>query len=55
VPFKTEVASVRIYGLIESDNLPSAAATSLMLFLITLFALGIFSTLRRRFVLKESA
>ena len=55
VPFKTEVASVRIYGLIESDNLPSAAATSLMLFVITLVALGIFSGLRRRFVLKESS
>lgn len=55
VPFKTEVASVRIYGLIESDNLPAAAATSLALMVITIFVLLVFSLLRRRFVLKEES
>jgi sulfate transport system permease protein len=48
VPFKTEVASVRIYGLIESDNLPAAAAVSLELFFLTIIVLVIFSVLRRR-------
>lgn len=55
VPFKTEVASVRIYGLIESDDLAGAAATSLALFVITIFVLTVFSRLRRRFVRKEEA
>ncbi len=53
VPFKTEVASVRIFGLISSDDLPAAAATSLALVVITLLILSIFSFFRRRFVLKE--
>jgi sulfate transport system permease protein len=53
VPFKTEVASVRIYGLIQSDDLAAAAATSFALFVITMFVLIIFSTFRRRFVAKE--
>ncbi|HEY3941125.1 MAG TPA: ABC transporter permease subunit [Acidimicrobiales bacterium] len=55
VPFKTEVASVRIYGLIESNNLPAAAATSLALSVITILVLTVFSFLRRRFVLKEAS
>lgn len=54
VPFKTEVASVRIYGLIESDDLQAAAAVSLALFVITLVVLTAFSLLRRRFVPKEA-
>lgn len=48
VPFKTEVASVRIYGLVESDNLPAAAAASLELFALTIVVLTIFSFIRRR-------
>jgi sulfate/thiosulfate transport system permease protein len=55
VPFKTEVASVRVYGLIESDDLASAAATSLALFVIALVVLTVFSRLRRRFVLREES
>jgi sulfate transport system permease protein len=50
VPFKTEVASVRIYGLISSDNLPAAAAVSLALFLLTIVVLTMLSLLRRRFL-----
>jgi sulfate transport system permease protein len=53
VPFKTEVASVRIYGLIESDDLQAAAAVSLALFLITIFVLTLFSLARRRFLIPE--
>jgi sulfate/thiosulfate transport system permease protein len=53
VPFRTEVASVRIYGLIESDDLSAAAATSLALFIVTLLVLAIFSIIRRRFALRE--
>jgi sulfate transport system permease protein len=54
VPYKTEVASVRIFGLIQSDNLPAAAATALALFVITIIVLSVFSLARRRFVLKEA-
>jgi sulfate transport system permease protein len=53
VPFKTEVASVRIYGLIESDDLQAAAAVSLALFLITIFVLTLLSLARRRFLIPE--
>ena len=53
VPFKTEVASVRIYGLIESDDLQAAAAVSLALFLITIVVLSLLSLARRRFVIPE--
>jgi sulfate/thiosulfate transport system permease protein len=53
VPFKTEVASVRIYGLIESNDLQAAAAVSLALFLITIFVLTLLSLARRRFLIPE--
>jgi sulfate transport system permease protein len=53
VPFKTEVASVRIYGLIESNDLQAAAAVSLALFLITIVVLTLFSLARRHFVIPE--
>jgi sulfate transport system permease protein len=53
VPFKTEVASVRIYGLIQSDDLPAAAAASLALFVLTIVVLTLLSLARRRFVLIE--
>ena len=54
VPFKTEVASVRIYGLIESDNLP-AAAVSLALFVIAIVVLALFSLARRHFLPKGAS
>ena len=50
VPYKTEVASVRIYGLIQSDDLAAAAATALALFVITIVVLTVLSLWRRRFV-----
>jgi len=53
VPFKTEVASVRIYGLIESDDIQAAAAVSLALFVITIVVLSLLSLARRRFVIPE--
>jgi sulfate transport system permease protein len=53
VPFKTEVASVRIFGLIESDNVPAAAATSLALFAVTIVVLTIVTIARRRYLPKE--
>jgi sulfate transport system permease protein len=54
VPFKTEVASVRIYGLIQSDNLPAAAAVSLALLVITIIVLTVFSLARRHFLKSEA-
>jgi sulfate transport system permease protein len=53
VPFKTEVASVRIFGLIQSDNLPAAAAVSLTLFIVTIVVLTALSLARRRFLRGE--
>ncbi|MEA2386734.1 MAG: sulfate/thiosulfate transport system permease protein, partial [Thermoleophilaceae bacterium] len=43
VPFKTEVASVFIFSQVESDNVTSAAAVSVVLLLasfVVLLALG---------------
>jgi sulfate transport system permease protein len=54
VPFKTEVASVRIYGLIQSDNLQAAAAVSLALLVVTIVVLTIFSLARRHFLKAEA-
>ena len=53
VPFKTEVASVRIFGLVQSDDLAGAAAASFLLFAITLTVLVVISFARRRFVQDE--
>lgn len=39
LPFRTELASVRIYGLVQSFDLPAAAAVSLVLALIALAVL----------------
>jgi sulfate transport system permease protein len=55
LPFKTEVATVRIFGLIESDNLPAAAATSLALFVVALIVLAAFALIRRRFIPPEGS
>jgi len=54
LPFKTEVASVRIFGLIESDSVPAAAAVSLALFAISIVVLSIFGLLRRRLLPVEA-
>jgi sulfate transport system permease protein len=55
LPFKTEVASVRIFGLIQSDDLPAASAVSLALFVVALAVLLAFSTLRRHLVARHGS
>ena len=47
IPFNTEVASVRIFGLIESDQPGAAAAVSVVLLVIALVVLLLFSLLER--------
>jgi sulfate transport system permease protein len=46
-PFRTEVASVYIFGQIESDNVTSAAAVSVVLLLISLGVLFLIGGIRR--------
>jgi len=53
LPFKTEAASVRIFGLIDSDDLPAAAAASMALFVVALVVISVFTLLRRRFLSPE--
>jgi len=51
IPFDTQVASVYIFGRIESDNVTGAAAVSVLLLLISvaiLFALNLFGRWRSR-------
>jgi len=48
LPFRTELASVRIYGLVESYDLPAAAAVSLVLLVIALVVLLGLAWLRHR-------
>jgi sulfate transport system permease protein len=48
IPFKTEVASVHIFGQIESDNATGAAAVSVLLLALSLVALIGLDALRRR-------
>jgi sulfate transport system permease protein len=50
LPFRTEMASVRIFGLIESDNLPSAAAVAFVLFFTALIVLTIFGIAKRYYI-----
>jgi sulfate/thiosulfate transport system permease protein len=47
IPFQTEVASVHIYGQIESDNLPGAAAISVVLLGISLVVLLVITLIQR--------
>jgi sulfate/thiosulfate transport system permease protein len=51
LPFKTEVASVRIFGLVQSGALPAAAAVSVVLLAVSLLTLLLLAALRRRFAL----
>jgi len=48
IPFKTEVTSVHIYGLIETGYINSAAAVSVVLLAISVGILLIFHALNRR-------
>jgi sulfate transport system permease protein len=47
LPFKTEVASVFVYGRIESDDTTSAAAVSTVLLLVALIVLLVLGLLQR--------
>jgi sulfate/thiosulfate transport system permease protein len=48
IPFKTEVASVYIFGQIESDGVTEAAAVSVVLLIISFAALLLIGAIRRR-------
>ena len=48
IPFKTEVASVYIFGQIESDGVTEAAAVAVVLLLISFAALLLIGAIRRR-------
>ena len=47
LPFKTEVASVYVFGQIESSNVTGAAAVSVLLLLISLGVLLVIGSVRR--------
>ena len=48
LPFKTEVGSVYIFSQIQDENLPGAAAVSVLLLLCALLVLGTLTLLSRR-------
>jgi len=48
IPFKTEVAAVRIFGLIESGDVAGAAALSVVLLAIALIVLAVVGMLHKR-------
>jgi len=47
LPFKTEVGSVYVFGQIQNENLPAAAAVSVVLLLAALVVLGALTLLSR--------
>jgi sulfate transport system permease protein len=54
IPFKTEVASVYIFGRIESDAISSAAAVSVLLLVVSLVLLATVSALSARWSRREA-
>ncbi len=48
LPFKTEVGSVYIFSQIQDENLPGAAAVSVLLLVVALVVLGALSLISRR-------
>jgi sulfate transport system permease protein len=48
LPFKTEVGSVYIFGQIQNDSLPAAAAVSVALLVVALLVLGVLSIVSHR-------
>jgi sulfate transport system permease protein len=48
LPFKTEVGSVYIFGQIQNDSLPTAAAVSVALLFVALVVLGVLSFVSQR-------
>jgi len=55
LPFKTMVASIRIFGLFESDDFQAAAAVSLVLLVLSLVVLLLLGTWRRHMSRDEVA
>lgn len=55
IPFHTEVASVRIFGLVESGTFQAAAAVSVVLLAGSLVVLAALALVRQRVALKEPA
>jgi sulfate transport system permease protein len=49
LPFETEVASVFVFGQIETGNVTGASAVSVVLLVLSLALLGLMSALGRRF------
>jgi len=47
LPFKTEVGSVYVFGQIQNDNLPAAAAVAVVLLLAALIVLGALTLVSR--------
>jgi sulfate transport system permease protein len=47
LPFKTEVGSVYVFGQISNENLPAAAAVSVVLLLAALLVLGVLTLVSR--------
>jgi sulfate transport system permease protein len=54
LPFKTEVASSYIFGLVQSDSLPAASAVSVVLVAIALAVLIAIGWARRRFDIPDT-
>jgi len=48
LPFKTEVGSVYVFGQIQNENLPAAAAVSIALLVCALLVLGVMNVLSAR-------
>ena len=48
IPYRTEMASVYIYGQVEADKPAAAAAVSVLLLVVSLAVLVVFDLLRRR-------
>lgn len=48
IPFKTEVASVYVYGQIESGDVSGASAISLVLLVLAVVVIGVVTALRKR-------
>jgi sulfate transport system permease protein len=48
LPFKTEVGSVYIFGQIQDENLPAAAAVSVFLLLVAVLVLAVLGLVTRR-------
>ena len=48
IPYRTEVASVHVFSLVENDDVGSAAAVSVVLLAISVLVLALLNVLQRR-------